>query len=106
MVLYTAGCTTPKLAQQKRVVYGERNKQELTYEFLKPKKNNGLGIVVMVSGSWRADPKDFKPKMGRAFLRRGYSIFAVSQAKDTMVLMDLIAPTSPLHGPKIQPTSA
>jgi len=78
MVLYTAGCTTPKLAQQKRVVYGERNKQELTYEFLKPKKNNGLGIVVMVSGSWRSDPKDFKPKMGRAFLRRGYSMFAVS----------------------------
>ena len=78
MVLYTAGCTTPKLAQQKRVVYGERHKQELTYEFLKPKKNNGLGIVVMVSGSWRSDPKDFKPKMGRAFLRRGYSMFAVS----------------------------
>ena len=32
----------------------------------------------MVSGSWRSNPEDFKPWMGQAFLRRGYSIFAVS----------------------------
>ena len=45
---------------------------------MQPRKTNGLGVVVMVSGSWRSDPDDFKPMMGRAFLRRGYSLFAVS----------------------------
>ena len=78
LALGAAGCTTPKLAQQKRVVYGERHDHELAYEFMQPRKTNGLGVVVMVSGSWRSDPDDFKPMMGRAFLRRGYSLFAVS----------------------------
>ena len=78
IVLGAAGCTTPRLAQQKRVVYGERNEHELAYEFLQPRKTNGLGVVVMVSGSWRSNPNDFKPMMGKAFLRRGYSMFAVS----------------------------
>ena len=78
LALGAAGCTTPKLAQQKRVVYGERHDNELAYEFMQPRKTNGLGVVVMVSGSWRSDPDDFKPMMGRAFLRRGYSLFAVS----------------------------
>ena len=76
--LGAAGCTTPKLAQQKRIVYGERHDHELAYEFMQPRKTNGLGVVVMVSGSWQSDPDDFKPMMGRAFLRRGYSLFAVS----------------------------
>ena len=78
IALGVAGCTTPKLAQKKRVVYGERHDHELAYEFMQPRKINGLGVVVMVSGSWRSDPDDFKPMMGRAFLRRGYSLFAVS----------------------------
>jgi acetyl esterase/lipase len=78
IVLGDTGCTTPKLAQQKRVVYGERNEHELAYEFLQPQKTNGLGVVVMVSGSWRSNPSDFKPRIGKTFLRRGYSLFAVS----------------------------
>ena len=78
IVLGVTGCTTPKLAQQKRDVYGERNEHELANEFLQPQNTNGLGVVVMVSGGWRSNPDDFKPKMGNAFLRRGYSMFAVS----------------------------
>jgi acetyl esterase/lipase len=78
VALGATGCTTPKLAQQKRVVYGERNDHELAYDFLQPRKTNGLGIVVIVSGGWRSNPDDFKLKMGKAFLRRGYSLFAVS----------------------------
>ena len=78
IVLGVTGCATPRLAQQKRVIYGERNDHELAYEFLQPRKTNGLGVVVMVSGSWRSNPSDFKPRIGKAFLRRGYSLFAVS----------------------------
>ncbi len=78
VALGATGCATPKLAQQKRVVYGERNDHELAYEFLQPRKTNGLGVVVMVSGGWRSNPDDFKPKIGKAFLRRGYTLFAVS----------------------------
>ncbi len=78
IVLGVTGCTTPRLAQQKRVIYGERNDHELAYEFLQPRKTNGLGVVVMVSGGWRSNPDDFKPRIGKAFLRRGYSLFAVS----------------------------
>jgi acetyl esterase/lipase len=54
------------------------NDHELAYEFLQPRKTNGLGVVVMVSGGWRSNPDDFKPMMGKALLRRGYSLFAVS----------------------------
>ena len=50
LALGAAGCTSPKLAQQKRVVYGERHDHELAYEFMQPRKTNGLGVVVMVSG--------------------------------------------------------
>ena len=78
IVLGVTGCATPRLAQQKMVIYGERNDHELAYEFLQPRKTNGLGVVVMVSGSWRSNPSDFKPRIGKAFLRRGYSLFAVS----------------------------
>ena len=49
IVLGVTGCATPQLAQQKRVIYGERNDHELTYEFLQPRKTNGLGVVVTVS---------------------------------------------------------
>ena len=95
IVLGAAGCTTPRLAQQKRVVYGERNEHELAYEFLQPRKTNGLGVVVMVSGSWRSNPDDFKPMMGKAFLRRGYSMFAVSHLSQPKATTRRSTTTSP-----------
>ena len=76
--LVFTGCKTPKLAQERRVVYGERNDHPLTFDFFQPRKTNGLGIVMMVSGSWKSNPDSFKPLIGKAFLRQGYGLFAVS----------------------------
>ena len=77
-VILSTGCVSTGLDKRKTVIYGKRNDHDLTYELMYPKKPNGLGIVFMVSGSWRSNPNDFKPIYGRSFLKRGYTIFAVS----------------------------
>ncbi len=60
------------------VVYTQRHGHELTFDFVRPARPNGLGIVVMVSGGWRSNPDGFQPWMVAPLLRRGYTVFAVS----------------------------
>jgi acetyl esterase/lipase len=60
------------------IVYTQRHGQDLTFDFVRPKQPNGLGIVLMVSGGWRSGPDDFHPWMAAPLLRCGYTVFAVS----------------------------
>ncbi|MEC9331539.1 MAG: alpha/beta hydrolase [Verrucomicrobiota bacterium] len=78
VVILNTGCVSARLDKRETVVYGKRSNHDLTYELMQPKRPNGIGIVFIVSGSWRSNPDDFKPVYGRSFLKRGYTLFAVS----------------------------
>jgi acetyl esterase/lipase len=60
------------------IVYTQRHGHDLTFDLVRPKRPNGLGIVLMVSGGWRSSPDDFRPWMVAPLLRRGYTVFPVS----------------------------
>lgn len=68
----------PRFARTDRIVYTQRHGRDLTFDFLRPARPNGLGIALMVSGGWRSGPEGFRAWMVAPLLRRGYSIFAVS----------------------------
>ena len=78
VIILNTGCVNNYLDKRETVVYGKRNSHDLTYELMHPKISNGTGIVFIVSGSWRSNPDDFKPIYGKSFLKRGYTLFAVS----------------------------
>lgn len=60
------------------VVYTTRNGHELTLDVVKPANPSGSGILVMVSGRWKSDPKKFQAWMAASFLRQRHTLFAVS----------------------------
>jgi acetyl esterase/lipase len=60
------------------VVYGERHGAELTLDVVKPAAANGVGVVFVVSGSWKSGPDAVRPWLVAPLLRRGYTVFAVT----------------------------
>ena len=63
------------------VVYGRKFGMALTLDVIKPKENaNGLGIIYVMSGGW-VSSHDWvagtASGLGQAYLKRGYTIFAV-----------------------------
>ena len=67
----------PSLASVQRVTYGQRQGHELSYDVVRPENPNGLGVALMVSGSWKSGTNSFRPWMTAPLLRRGYTILAV-----------------------------
>lgn len=59
------------------IVYGERHGTPLTLDVVRPARPNGLGVILVVSGSWKSSPDSFQPWLGAPLLRRGYTIFPV-----------------------------
>ena len=59
VVILNTGCVSARLDNRETVVYGMRNGHDLTYDLMQPKNPNGIGIVFMVSGSWRSNPDEF-----------------------------------------------
>jgi len=68
----------PRCERVERVVYTQRHGHELTFDWVRPARPNGLCVAVMVSGSWKSGPDGFGAWMVAPLLRRGYTIFAVS----------------------------
>jgi len=68
----------PRFERVDRIVYTQRHGHELTLDWLRPVRPNGLGVAVMVSGGWRSGPEGFRVWMVAPLLRRGYTILAVS----------------------------
>jgi acetyl esterase/lipase len=60
------------------IVYTKRNGHDLTLDVIKPANPSGIGILVMVSGKWKSDPKKFQAWMASSFLRQGHTLIAVS----------------------------
>ncbi|MDW8308290.1 MAG: alpha/beta hydrolase [Verrucomicrobiales bacterium] len=67
----------PRHERQAQVVYGQRHGCELVFDVLQPRKPNGAGILLLVSGSWRSSTNSFRPWLAAPLLRRGFTVFAV-----------------------------
>ncbi len=68
----------PEFERFNGIVYSQRHGHNLTFDLVRPKNPNGLGIALMVSGGWKSSPDGFAPWMVAPLLRRGYTVFAVS----------------------------
>lgn len=78
----------PSFTRSPALVYGQRQGEDLTIEVVKPAQPNGLGVLLLVSGSWKSGTNSFRPWMVAPLLRRGYTILAVchvSQPKATIM---------------------
>jgi acetyl esterase/lipase len=68
----------PHVRRVNGIVYGQREGRNLTLDVIRPVRNNGLGVVLMVSGGWKsATPGALPTWMMAPLLQRGYTIFAV-----------------------------
>ncbi len=82
----------PRFERTDLIVYTQRHGHDLTFDFIRPAKPNGLGIAVMVSGGWKSGPDGFRAWMVAPLLRRGYSIFAVSHlSQPDATVMEIVA---------------
>lgn len=68
----------PDFTVTKGIVYTQRHGKGLTLDVVKPAHPSGSGILVMVSGKWKSEPRKFQPWMAASFLREGHTLFAVS----------------------------
>jgi acetyl esterase/lipase len=78
----------PAIERTNGWVYGQRQGINLTFDTVRPKHPNGLGIVLLVSGGWKSGTNSFQPWMTAPLLRRGYTVLAVyhiSQPKATVM---------------------
>lgn len=70
------------------VIYGRKFGTALTLDVFQPTAtNNGCAIIYMVSGGWFSSKDNVRPAGYKAFLDRGYTVFAVvhgSQPKFTI----------------------
>lgn len=68
----------PSFTVTPQVVYTHRHGHELTLDVVHPAHPSGAGLLVMVSGNWKSDPKNFQPRLASSFLRQGLTLFAIS----------------------------
>jgi acetyl esterase/lipase len=60
------------------IEYGQRNGRLLALDRIRPRKPNGLGVLLLVSGSWKSGAAgSFQSWMAAPLLRRGYTVFAI-----------------------------
>ncbi|MGH7200276.1 MAG: prolyl oligopeptidase family serine peptidase [Planctomycetaceae bacterium] len=70
------------------VIYGRKHGVALTLDVFQPTENpNGAGVIFVVSGGWFSSHEMIRAHVPRAFIERGYTVFAVvhgSQPKYTI----------------------
>ncbi len=77
----------PGFKRTEDIIYGRKFGTALTFDVLQPTKTNGYAVIFMVSGGWFSSKESINPGFYKAFLDRGYTVFAVvhgSQPKYTI----------------------
>lgn len=82
----------PSITRIDGVVYGTRGGEDLTIDVLTPKRPNGLGVAVMVSGGWKSGGAgSLDTWLVAPLLRGGYTVFAVCHiSQPQATVMDAI----------------
>ncbi len=74
------------------IAYSTRRPQDLVLDVIRPRHPNGLGVLVMVSGSWKSSREGIHPALVAPLLRRGYTIFAVHHvSQPECTVMEIVA---------------
>jgi len=69
----------PAVHRANGIAYGRRGADPLTLDVLRPARQNGRGVLVLVSGGWKSKaPGEFDAWIAAPLLRHGYTVFAVS----------------------------
>src|SRR5688572_6132445 len=69
------------------IIYGRKYGVALTMDLFRPERQNGAAVLFMVSGGFFSAKEAINPAFYRAFLDRGYTVFAIvhgSQPKFTI----------------------
>jgi acetyl esterase/lipase len=79
------------------VVYGRKFGMALTMDVWKPPKQNGIGVIFVVSGAFKSciemvDSKFFGPALFKPFLDRGQTLFLVSHGAQPKFTVREIVP--------------
>ncbi len=67
----------PAFTRTEDVIYGRKSGTALTLDVFQPEKPNGAAILFMVSGGFFSSHEAINANFYRAFLDRGYTVFAV-----------------------------
>lgn len=59
------------------IVYGRKDGMALTMDMFKPKNQNGVGIIFVMSGGWFSAHEGINAAVCKPFLDRGYTVFCV-----------------------------
>ncbi len=73
---FAADTSTP-FTRTGDVIYGRKHGMALTLDVFQPAQSNGCGVVFIVSGGWFSRHESISPAAYEAFLKRGYTVFAV-----------------------------
>jgi acetyl esterase/lipase len=83
---------TPKVERTNGIPYGTRGERSLTLDVIQPRKTNGIGILMLVSGGWKSRPPGGFPKWPfRPLLKRGYTVFAIGHVSQPRATVSEIA---------------
>ena len=66
-----------KVTRTEDVIYGRKSGVALTFDVFEPAKKNGAAVLFMVSGGFFSSKEAINPGFYRAFLDRGYTVFAI-----------------------------
>jgi acetyl esterase/lipase len=100
MLIVLAGASHSSAQENTRirdVVYGRKFGMALTMDVWKPAKQNGAGVIFMVSGAFHSgiemvDSGFFGPVVFKPFLDRGYVLFLVSHgAQPKFTVSEIVA---------------
>ena len=73
------------------VAYGQRDEQKLLLDVFRPPEQNGVGILLLVSGSWKSNHDPVQTFLIAPLLRRGYTVFAVRhQSQPDCLIGDIV----------------
>jgi acetyl esterase/lipase len=59
------------------IVYARSRGRDLTLDVLRPRAPNGVGVIVLQSGSWKSGRGPVRPALVAPLLRHGYTLFTV-----------------------------
>jgi acetyl esterase/lipase len=82
-----AGAGEKSYQRTEDVIYGRKFGMALTMDVFTPKKPNGAGVILVISGGWFSSHQGINILFADPFLKRGYTVFAVvhgSQPKFTI----------------------
>jgi len=74
------------------VIYGRKNGTALTLDVFRPRRPNGLGIILIVSGGWFSAHEAINPAFFMPLLERGYTVFPVVHGSQPRYIVTEIEP--------------